>query len=159
MNKRNNDKFNEKALLLLIFSFLEKGVQEGKIGVNKQYGNLKEKTLLLFNIYQKLKRISKSFANFKIQKYLLKKVNNNTKYIIDVVYIAVLLLYFYRITDIKRTITPLSVKEAKELLEAIKKDLNEDEITVAKNYFITLYPEKEEAIKFLTYRLENLLTT
>jgi len=152
MNKKNNDKFNEKALLLLIFSFLEKGVKEGEIGINKQYGNLKEKTLMLFNVYQKLKRVSTGFANFKTQKYLLKKVNNNTKYIIDVIYIAILLLYFYRITDIKRTITPLSVKEAKELLEAIKKDLNKDEITVAKNYFLALYPEKNETIKFLTYR-------
>jgi len=153
---QNYNKFSEKALLLLIFSFLEKGIREGKIGINKEYGTIKkDNMLLLFNIYKKLQKTSKSFANFKTQNYLIKRIENHTRYSVDIIYLAILLLYFYRISDIKRTITPLSVKEAKSLLEAIKDDLNEDEIIVAKNFFLALYPEKEEMIEFIGARIKE----
>ena len=151
----NYNKLSEKALLLLVFSFLEKAVRAGELGINKEYGALKEKTILLFNIYKKLNHTKKSFASFKIQSYLLKRVKDPTKYIVDIINISILLLYFYRLSDIKRTISPLSVKEAKELLEAIKDDLNEDEIIVASNFFKALYPEKEGTIEFFINRVKE----
>ena len=152
----NYNKFNEKALLLLVYSFLEKAIKEGKIGINKEYGVLKDKSIKLFTIYKKFYQTRKSFANFKVHKYLLQRIKDpSNKYHIDIVYVALLLLYFYRLSDIKRTISPLSVKEAKELVEAIKEDLNEDEIIVASNFFKAIYPEKEETIEFFVKRLKE----
>ena len=151
----NHNKLNEKALLLLIYSFLEKAIKEGKLGINKEYGALKDKNINLFNIYKKLNLSRKSFANFKVHSFLIKRVNNHTEYVVDLINISILLLYFYRLSDIKRTISPLSVKEAKELVEAIKEDLNKDEIIVASNFFKVLYPEKEEAIEFFVKRLKE----
>jgi len=67
---KNYNKLNEKALLLLVFSFLEKAVKENKLNIKTTYGLLKENSLKVFNIYKQLKYFVKSFANPKIQSYL-----------------------------------------------------------------------------------------
>lgn len=142
----------EKALLLLIYSFLEKAFRDGNIGLRKDYMGLgSEITTKIYNIYLKLRQVRKSFANLKTQKFLLQRVNDHSVYDVDVVYLALLLLYFYRISDVKRVINPVSVKEIKTLLEAVinNRDLNKDEVELAGKFFIAIYPEKEGTIEFI----------
>ncbi len=142
----------EKALLLLIYSFLEKAYRDGNIGLKKDYVGLgSEVTTKIYNIYLKLRQTRRSFADLKVQSFLLKRVNDYAIYEVDVVYLALLLLYFYRISDIKRVINPVSVKEIKTLLEVVinSRDLNKDEVELAGKFFVLIYPEKEGTIEFL----------
>ena len=154
---KNYNKLKEKSLLLLIYSFLDQAIVEEKIGIDKKYGSLRDRNIKVINIYKKLKATRKSFANKKIRDYLLSRIDDPSGVVVDVVYIAIILLYFYRLSDIKRTISPLSVKEAKELIEAIRDDLNIDEIKVAKNFFKALFPEKEGSVEFFSKRLEEMI--
>jgi len=150
----------EKAIFLLIYSFLEQAIREGHIGINKNYAELgTDITAKIYNIYYTIKQTRRSFVDLKAQKFLLKRVNNPNKYTIDIVYLSILLLYFYRIADIKRVINPISIKEIKNLLKAIKKnDLYLDEIEIAYNFFIAIYPEKKGIADFIKNNIIQKLT-
>lgn len=56
---KNYNKLQEKSLLLLIYSFLEKAVYEGKLGIDKEYGSLRDRNIKVINIYKKLKATRK----------------------------------------------------------------------------------------------------
>jgi hypothetical protein len=147
---------NEKALLLLVYSFLLEAVKRGDLQLNKSYAKLSLKnSMFLYSLFKKLKITHKTYANKKVQNFLFKRVKEPDKsFTIDIVYLAILLLYFYRIADIKRKITPISIKEAKELLDnLIKEDLNTDEVIAAKEIFVSIYPEKKEIAEFITNRI------
>ena len=151
---KNYNKINEKALMLLVYSFLKQASSEGKLNINQPYGRLdKAKTIKLLNVLKKLEIIKRNFALPKIQSYLLKQVEDpSQKYVVDVVYLAILLLYFYRLSDIKRTFEVVSIKDVKELIKI--EDLSKDEIEVAKNFFVALYPDKEATIEFFINNLK-----
>ncbi len=149
---------NEKALLLIVYSFLLEAITRCDLDPlgKKRYGRLiPENTLKLITVFRKLKQLHKSYANPKVRDFLIKKVEDpGKKYVIDIVYVAILLLYFYRIADIKRKITPISVKDAKELLyNILKEDLTADEVMAARDIFISLYPNKEVTTEFIKERI------
>jgi hypothetical protein len=154
--KEKEEKMAKKAVLLLIFSFLEKNVKDGIIGFNKSHEYINQENMkLLFFIYKKMKRLSPNFAKPKIQKYLMKKIDSKKTFKVELLNVTILLLYFYRLSDFKKDIIPLSIKEAKNLLNNIKETVNEDEKEVAKRFFVALFPDDEGFIEYIYIKLSS----
>jgi hypothetical protein len=143
----------ERGLLLLSYSFLHQlWEREGKKELELK--GMTEADLIFKQVYKKLFRIRRIFADERIKDFVLKRVPDDISRTCDMSLVAVVILnWFKRLNLTKEIILTDDIEKLTKLIAQEMRNNNEDEfiknsIEYASSLVVDVFPDKKGLIKF-----------